>query len=526
MTSSGYDCVTVVTNSDTEEWQAVATVVLLLSQTRTLQNDKQWLRSCYCCHKLGYWGMTSSGYSRVTAVTNSDTEKWPAVATIVLLLSQTRTLRNDKQWLRSYYCCHNLGRSWMTSSGYNRVTAVTNSDTAEWHSVATIVLLPSQARTLRNDKQWLRSCYCCHKLGHWGMTSSGYDRVTVVTNLDAAKWQAVTTIVLLLSQTRTLRNDKQSLRSCYCCHRCHKLGHWGMTSSGYNRVTFVTGVTNSNIEEWQAVATIVLLLSQVSQTRTLRNDKQWLWSYYCCHRCHKFGHWGMTSSGYNRVTFVTGVTNSDIEEWQAVATIVLLLSPVSQTRTLMNDKQWLRSCYCCHRSHKLGHWWMTSSDYGRVTVVTNSDTEEWQAVATILLVLSQTRTLRNYKQWLRLCYCCHKPGHWGMTSSGDDRVTVVTNSDTEEWQAVATVVLLLSQTWTLRNGKRWLRSCYCCHKLGHWGMTSSGYDRVTVVTNLDAAEWQAVTTIVLLLSQTRTLRNDKQWLRSCYFCHRCHTLGH
>ena len=619
MTSSDYDRITAVTISDAHEWQAVATIVLLLSQTRTLRNGTQWLRSCYCLHKLGHWGMTSSGYDRVTAVTNSDTEEWQAVTTIVLLLSQSRTLMNDKQWLQSCYCCHKLGHCGMALSGYDRVTAFTSSDTEEWQAVATIVLLLSQTRTLRNDKQWLRSCYCCHKLGHWGMTSSLYDRVTVVTgvtNSDTEEWQAVATIVLLLSpvsQTRTLRNDKQWPRSCCFCHRCHKLGHWGMTSSGYDRVTVVT---NLDAAEWQAVTTIVLLLSQ---TRTLRNEKQWLRSCYCCHRCHKFGHWGMTSSGYNRVTFVTGVTNSNIEEWQAVATIVLLLSPVSQTRTLMNDKQWLRSCYCCHRCHQLGHWGVTSSDYGRVTVVTNTDTEEWQAVATILLVLSQTRTLRNYKQWLRLCYCCHKLGHWGMTSSGYDRVTVVTNSDTEEWQAVATVVLLLSQTrtlqndkqwlrscywchklgycewqavatvvlllsqtrtlmnnnqwlrscycchklghcgmsssgydrvtdvtnsdteeWqavativlllsqtrTLRNGKQWLRSCYCCHKLGHWGMTSSGYDRVTIVTNLDAAEWQAVTTIVLLLSQTRTLRNDKQWLRSCYFCHRCHKLGH
>ena len=47
--------------------------------------------------------------------------------------------------------------------------------------------------------------------------------------------------------------------------------------------------------------------------------------------------------------------------------------------------------------------------YGRVTVVTNSDTEGWQAVATVVLLLSQT-------------------------------------SDTDEGQAVATVVLLLSQT--------------------------------------------------------------------------------
>ena len=92
-------------------------------------------------------------------------------------------------------------------------------------------------------------------------------------------------------------------------------------------------------------------------------------------------------------------------------------------RTVRNAKQWLRSCYCCHRCHKLGHWGMTSSGYDRVTIVTNSDTEEWQAVATIALVLSQTRTLRNNKQWLRLCYCCHKLGHWGMTSSGYDCVS-------------------------------------------------------------------------------------------------------
>ena len=158
---------------------------------------------------------------------------------------------------------------------------------------------------------------------------------------------------------------------------------------------------------------------------------------------------------------------------------------------------------------------MTSCGYDRVTVVTTSDTEEWQAVATVVLLLSQTRTLRIYKQWLRLCYCCHKLRHWRMTSSGYDRVTVVTNSDTEEWQTVATVVLLLSQTWTLMNNKQWPQSCYCCHKLGHWGMASSGYDRVTAVTNSDTEEWQAVATVVLLLSQTRTLRNDKQWLRSC-----------
>jgi hypothetical protein len=334
-------------------------------------------------------------YGRVTVVTNSDTEGWQAVATVVLLLSQT-------------------------------------SDTDEGQAVATVVLLLSQTRKLRNDNQWPRSCYCYHKLGHWGRTSSGYGRVTVVTNSDTEEWQAVATIVLVLSQIWTLRNDKQWLRSCYCCH---KLGHWGMARSGYGRIT---AVTNSDTEEWQAVATVVLLLSQ---TRILRNDKQWLRPCYCC---HKLEHWGMTSSGYNRITFVTGVTNSDIEEWQAVATIVLLLSPVSQTRTLRNDKQWPRSCYFCHRCHQLGHWGMTSSGYGRVTVVTgviNSDITEWQAVATIVLVLSQTRTLRTDKQWLRLCYCCHKLGHWGMTSSGDGRVTVVTNSR------------------TLRNDKQWLRSC-------------------------------------------------------------------
>jgi mRNA-degrading endonuclease toxin of MazEF toxin-antitoxin module len=225
-------------------------------RTRTLMNDKQWLRSCYCYHKLGHWGMTSSGYGRVTVVTNSDTEEWQAVATIVLLLSQTRTLMKDK-------------------SGYGRVTVVRNSDTEEWQAVTTVVLLLSHTRTLRNDKQWLRSCYCCHKLGHRGKTSSGYGPVTVVINSDIEEWQAVTTVVLLLSQTRTLRNDKQWLRSCYCCH---KLGQRGMTSSGYDRVTVVT---NSNIEEWQAVATVVLLLSQ---TRTQKNVKQWLRSWYCCQK--------------------------------------------------------------------------------------------------------------------------------------------------------------------------------------------------------------------------------------------------
>jgi hypothetical protein len=75
--------------------------------------------------------MTSSGYGRVIAVTNSDTEECQAVATVVLLLSQTRTLRNDKQWLLSYYCCHKLGHCRMTSSGYGRVTVVTNSDIEE-----------------------------------------------------------------------------------------------------------------------------------------------------------------------------------------------------------------------------------------------------------------------------------------------------------------------------------------------------------------------------------------------------------
>ena len=169
MTSCGYDRVTVVPKSDTEDWQAVATVVLLLSQTRTQRNDKQWLRSCYCCHKLGHRGMTSSGYGRVTVVTNSENEEWQAVATVVLLLLQTRTLR-------------------MANSGYECVTIVTNADTEECQTVATIVLLlspVSQTRTLRNYKQWLRSCYCCHrchKLGHWGMTSRVYDGATVVTN--------------------------------------------------------------------------------------------------------------------------------------------------------------------------------------------------------------------------------------------------------------------------------------------------------------------------------------------------------
>ena len=71
MTSCGYDRVTIVTKSDTEEWQAVATVVLLLSQTRTLRNDKQWLRSCYCCHKLGHRGMSSNDYGRGTVVKNT-----------------------------------------------------------------------------------------------------------------------------------------------------------------------------------------------------------------------------------------------------------------------------------------------------------------------------------------------------------------------------------------------------------------------------------------------------------------------
>jgi cell division inhibitor SulA len=202
MTSSGYGRVTVIKNSDTDEWQAVATVVLLLSQTRTLMNDKQWLRSCYCYHKLKHWGMTSSGYGRVTVITNSDTEEWQAVATVVLLLSQTRTLRNDKQWLRSCNCCHKLGHWWRTSSGYGRVTVVRNSNTEEWQAVTTVVLLLSQTRTLRNDKHWLQSCYCCHKLGHRGMTNSGYDRVTVVTNSDTEEWQTVAKLVLLLSNTR------------------------------------------------------------------------------------------------------------------------------------------------------------------------------------------------------------------------------------------------------------------------------------------------------------------------------------
>jgi hypothetical protein len=56
MTSNGYGRVTVITNSHTDERQAVATVVLLLSKTRKLK-------------------MTSSGYGRVTVVTNSDIEK-------------------------------------------------------------------------------------------------------------------------------------------------------------------------------------------------------------------------------------------------------------------------------------------------------------------------------------------------------------------------------------------------------------------------------------------------------------------
>ena len=257
-------------------------------------------------------------------------------------------------------CCHKLGHWAMTSSGYDRVTQ-------------------------------------CHKLGHWGMTSSNYDRSYCLSPQDAAfEWQAVTTIVLLLSQTRKLRNDNSGHdRSHYCCHRCLKFRHWGMTSSGYDRVT-------------------------------------------ACHsQCNKLGHWGMTSSGHDRATachssvseFVTSV-NSDCltfrSEWQAVTTIVVTV----------------------------------------VTGVTNSDTEfEWQAVTTTRVTachklghsgmthqwlrscycLSQTRTLRNDKQWLRLCYCCHL-GHWGMTSSGYDRVTVVRNSDTEEWQAVTTIVLLLSHS--------------------------------------------------------------------------------
>ena len=131
MTRSGYDLVTVVTNSEDEERQAVATIVLLLSQTQTLRNDKQWRRSCYCCRKHGYRRIASSGYDRVAVVTNSDTEEWQAVATIVLLFSHTRTQRNDKQWLRRCNCCHTLGHRGMTSSGYGRVTVVTHSDTEE-----------------------------------------------------------------------------------------------------------------------------------------------------------------------------------------------------------------------------------------------------------------------------------------------------------------------------------------------------------------------------------------------------------
>jgi hypothetical protein len=134
-------------------------------RTRKLMNwwmTSNGVRSCYCCHKLGHWGVTSSGYGRVTVITN-------------------------------------IGHWWRTSSGYGRVTVVTNSETEEWQAVASVVLLLSQTRTLMKDKQWLRSCYCCHKLGHRGMTSSGYDRVTVVTNSDIAEWQAVATVVLLLS---------------------------------------------------------------------------------------------------------------------------------------------------------------------------------------------------------------------------------------------------------------------------------------------------------------------------------------
>jgi hypothetical protein len=74
--------------------------------------------------------------------------------------------------------------------------------------------------------------------------------------------------------------------------------------------------------------------------------------------------------------------------------------------------------------------------------------------------------------------------------------TVGANSDTEEWQAVATVVLLLSQTWTLMNNKQWLQSCYCCHNLGHWGMTSSGYNSNTIVaTAYNSSVSEFVTTV-------------------------------
>jgi hypothetical protein len=47
MTNSGYDRVTVVTNSDTEERQSVATVVLLLSQIRTLSNTTTVATACH-----------------------------------------------------------------------------------------------------------------------------------------------------------------------------------------------------------------------------------------------------------------------------------------------------------------------------------------------------------------------------------------------------------------------------------------------------------------------------------------------
>ena len=131
----------------------------------------------------------------------------------------------------------------------------------------------------------------------------------------------------------------------------------------------------------------------------------------------------------------------------------------------------------------LGHWGMTSSNYDRVTVVTNSDTEEWQAVATIVLLLSHSDSVRvcdssNYDR--SHCLSFMSVGDWGMTSSGYDRVTA-------------------------------------CHKLGHWvWMTGSDtivataghklsvtekWPAVTTivslpVTNSDTEEWQAVTTIV------------------------------
>jgi hypothetical protein len=98
--------------------------------------------------------MKSSGYSRVTAVTNSDIER-------------------------------------MTSSGYGRVTAVTNSDIERMTSSGYVVLLLSQTRTLRNEKQWLRSCYCCHKLGHRVCDNSN---TTVATAFHSSMSEFVTTV--------------------------------------------------------------------------------------------------------------------------------------------------------------------------------------------------------------------------------------------------------------------------------------------------------------------------------------------